>query len=236
MVHLLAPPAHIKNRLLALLPAGESLRLLPKLVPVEFKFKQFLYRAGEVIEHVYFPTKGIASAVAYAGDAAIEVATVGDEGMVGVTALLGEAPSPNDVYVQLAGGGLRMSAAALWHDGGAGSPLYGVLARYMSAYQIQVSQSVACNGLHDLRQRCCRWLLTTQDRVHADELALTHEFLAVMLAVRRASVSEVLAPLQDEGLIRYHRGAITILDRAGLEANSCECYRIVADAYVRLLG
>src|SRR5580765_6317332 len=119
MVSLLAPPAHLKNRLLALLPAGESFRLLPKLTPVVLKFKEFLYRAEGAIEYVYFPTSGVASAVCYAGDAAIEVATVGDEGMLGLPALLGDAPAPNDVYMQVAGGGLRMAAATLRHDAAA---------------------------------------------------------------------------------------------------------------------
>lgn len=236
MVSLIPPPEHLKNRLLALLPVGESLRLLPKLVPVDLKFKEVIYRAGSVTESVYFLTSGVASAVAYAGDDAIEVATVGDEGMLGLTALIGNASSPNEVFVQVPGTALRMSAATLRHDADAGSPLYEILVKYFSAYMFQVSQSVACNGLHDVRQRCCRWLLTTMDRVHSKEVALTHEFLGIMLGVRRASVSEVLAPLQDEKLIRYHRGAVTVLDRKGLEANSCVCYRLIADAYAKLLG
>jgi CRP-like cAMP-binding protein len=106
----------------------------------------------------------------------------------------------------------------------------------MNAYMLQVSQAVACNGLHVVRQRCCRWLLMTQDRVHSDELPLTHEFLAVMLGVRRASVTEVLTPLQEEGLVCSQRGTITILDRKAMEAAACDCYRIVVDEYARLLG
>jgi len=121
-------------------------------------------------------------------------------------------------------------------SGSPGTALFHRLAKYLSAYLYQVSQAVACNGLHPVRQRCCRWLLMTHDRVHNDELPLTHEFLGIMLGVRRASVTEVLQPLQEMGLIRSRRGVITVLDRTQLEAESCECYRRVVDEYQRLLG
>jgi CRP-like cAMP-binding protein len=232
-----ALPVRPNNRLLAQLPAGEAERLLGQLTSVDLPFKLGLYKARKPIDYVYFLTSGIASAVAYDGNgSAVEVATIGDEGMVGLPALLAEATSPNDVFMQVGGTGLRVPAAVLRHDAGPGSPLYQVLVKYLNAYFLQVSQAVACNGLHVVRQRCCRWLLMTQDRVHSDELPLTHEFLAVMLGVRRASVTEVLTPLQEEGLLRSQRGTITILDRKGVEAAACDCYRIVADEYTRLLG
>jgi CRP-like cAMP-binding protein len=225
------------NRLLAQLPNGEAKRLLEQLTPVDLPYRHSLYKARKPIDYVYFPTSGVASAVAYDGTgSAVEVATVGDEGMIGLPALLAEATSPNDVFMQVAGAGLRIAAAVLRQDAGPGSPLYHVLVKYLNAYLLQVSQAVACNGLHVVRQRCCRWLLMTQDRVHSDELPLTHELLGIMLGVRRASVTEVLAPLQEEGLVRSQRGTITILDRKGVEAAACECYRIVADEYARLLG
>jgi CRP-like cAMP-binding protein len=185
---------------------------------------------------VYFPNRGVASAVAYVDDTAIEVATVGDEGMLGLSALLGEASAPNEVFMQVAGDGLRLPAAALRPEAGPGGPLYQVFVNYLNAYLLQVSQAVACNGLHPVRQRCCKWLLMCHDRVHADELPLTHEFLAMMLGVRRASVTEVLRPLQEDGLLHSGQGKVTVLDRAGLEACSCACYRAVADEYTRLLG
>src|SRR3954452_22020078 len=181
------------NRLLARLPNDEYQRLRPHLQPVDLAFKQVLYRAGGAIDHVYFPSRGIASTVAYVDDGtAIEVSTVGDEGMLGLPALLGEATAPNEVFMQVPGDGVRMPAAALRREAGAGSPTYQVLVNYLNAYMLQVSQAVACNGLHHVRQRCAKWLLMTHDRVHADELPLTHEFLAMMLGVRRASVTEVL--------------------------------------------
>jgi len=114
--------------------------------------------------------------------------------------------------------------------------VYQVLVNYLNAYMVQVSQAVACNGLHPVRQRCCKWLLMCHDRVHADEMTLTHEFLAMMLGVRRASVTDVLRPLQEEGLLTSGGGKVTVVDRRGLEANACDCYRIIADEYSRLLG
>jgi CRP-like cAMP-binding protein len=229
--------ARTGNQLLDRLPDGDIDRLLPQTTPIELMFKLDLYKARKPIEHVYFPVSGVVSAVSYVSDgAAIEVATVGNEGVVGLPAVLGDADSPTDVFVQVPGAGLRMPAPVLRRHAAPGSPLYVVLVKYLSAYLLQVAQAVACNGLHGIRQRCCRWLLMTHDRVHADDLPLTHEFIGIMLGVRRASVTDVLVPLQDEGLIRSHRGTITVLDRKRLEAEACECYRIVADEYKRLLG
>src|SRR5438552_6547730 len=156
--------------------------------------------------------------------------------MVCLPALLAEATSPNEVFMQVAGDGLRMPAAALRKVASPEGPLYRLLIQYLCAYLVQVSQAVACNGLHNVRQRCCRWLLMTHDRVHVDEMPLTHEFLSMMLGVRRASVTEVLQPLHDEGLINNGRGKIVVQDRKGMEAASCECYKIVNDEYDRLLG
>ena len=138
--------------------------------------------------------------------------------------------------MQIANGGLRIKARALRQETARGGPLQVLLDNYHSAFMWQVSQSVACNGLHRLEQRCCRWLLMTRDRVGADDLRLTHEFLAIMLGARRASVTEVLTPLQEAGLVKSHRGRISILNGAGLEERACECYRVVTDEYERVLG
>jgi CRP-like cAMP-binding protein len=228
------PPA---NRLLARLPLTESRRLRAHLKAVDLPYKKVLYPARSPVKYVYFPSRGVASAVTYTSDgSAIEVATVGDEGMLGLPALFGDATSATEVYMQVAGDGLQMSADVLRREAGVGSPLYRILVQYLSVYLVQVSQTAACNGLHLVRQRCCKWLLTTHDRVHSDELPLTHEFLSMMLGVRRPSVTEVLRPLADEGLIHNGRGKITILDRAGLEAAACECYQFVIDEFDRLLG
>ena len=232
-----AQPVRPRNRLLAQLPAAEFHRLEEWLKPIKLPVRYPIFKPAGNIDYVYFLESGVASAVAYvANGASIEVATVGNEGMLGVPALLAAAASPNEVYMQVAGHGLQMPSAALRKLAGVGTPIYETLSKYLAAYLFQISQAVACNGLHAIKQRCCRWLLMTHDRVGTDELQLTHEFLGIMLGVRRASVTEVLQPLQDSGLIGAQRGVITIRDRPGLQEQSCECYRLVADEYVRLLG
>jgi CRP-like cAMP-binding protein len=228
--------ARSQNRILALLPKAELTRLEPWFKPIDLPLRRQIYRAGAPIDYAYFLTRGVASSVAYGNGTAIEVATVGDEGVIGLPALFGVASSPNEIYMQIPGDGMRIAAATLRKEAGIGSPLYELLAKYLSAYLYQISQAVACNGTHPVRQRCCRWLLMSHDRVHGDVLKLTQEFLGVMLGVRRASVTDVLRPLQQQGLIRTVRGFITVLDRAGLEAQSCECYGLVAKEYERLLG
>jgi CRP-like cAMP-binding protein len=229
--------APVVNRLLARLPPDEYRRLAAHLQPMPLKFKQNIYNVGSPIDYAYFPSKGVVSAVTVMGDGrAIEVASVGYEGAVGPPAVAGSGPSPNWVFVQVAGDGLRIELPALVQEIGRGGALAQTLQLYHSAYLAQVSQSVACNGLHTVGRRCCRWLLLTQDRVRADLVPLTHEFLAMMLGVRRASVGDVLQPLKKRGLIRYTRGAITVLNRPALEARSCECYRQLRDGYERLLG
>lgn len=231
------PTLRDQNQILAKLPKDERQRLESALKPIALPHRMMLYKASAPIDFVYFPLSGVVSAVAYVGDgSAIEVATVGNEGMLGVPSLFGAASSPNETYVQIPCHGLRMPSATLREHASPGSPFFGILARYLSAYLFQIAQAVACNGVHSVRQRCSRWLLMTHDRVHSDDLRLTHEFLGVMLGVRRASVSEVLLPLKVRGLIRSERGVIGILDRKGLEAEACECYRLVADEYARLLG
>lgn len=205
--------------------------------PVALEFKQILYRTGATIEGVYFPNSGTASALTIMEDgSAIEVATVGNEGMVGLGVLLADKTSPNEVIVQIAGDALWMDADVLEQEAGHDSPLRRLLLLYQTAFLTQVSYSVACNGLHALQQRCCRWLLMTHDRMDGDEVPLTHEFLGIMLGVRRASVTDVLRPLHEQGLLSNSRGTITILDRTGLEALSCECYRKVRGEFDRLLG
>src|SRR4051812_35864284 len=231
------PPAARGNRLLARLPEAEYRRLLPHLKSVQLAFKQVLYEPRSSIDYAYFPTGAVTSALTVMQDgSAIEVATVGDEGLVGHSAANGGKTSPNKVIVQIGDGGLRIEARALREEVARGAPLRELLTDYHAAFMAQVSQSVACNGLHRLEQRCGRWLLMTRDRVHSDDLRLTHEFLGIMLGARRASVTDVLGPLQEAGLVRSHRGRISILDRAGLEARTCECYRAVKDEYDRLLG
>jgi len=226
-----------KNLVLARLPAADSQRLTARMRPVSLDFKQILYKHKAPIEYVYFPTRGAASALTIMEDgSAIEVATIGNEGVVGLSVLFAGNTSPNEVIVQIAGDALRMDADVLEQEAEKDSPFRRLLLRYNMAFLMQISQSVACNGLHPIQQRCCRWLLITLDRMESNVVPFTHEFLAIMLGVRRASVSDVLRPLHEQGLVNNSRGAITILDRQGLEALSCECYRKVRDEFDRLLG
>jgi CRP-like cAMP-binding protein len=225
------------NRLLALLPAAEYRRLSANLQPVSLPVKQVLYKARGTIDYVYFPTRGVVSAMAIMADgSAIELATIGREGMAGLAAFVGRRSSPYEAMVQVGGEGLRMRADAFRREVGQDGPLRRLLVLYHEAFSTQVSYAVACNGFHTVQKRCCRWLLMTHDRAGADELPLTHEFLAIMLGVRRPSVTEVLRPLQERGLIRNRRAKPLIADRAGLKAESCECHRIVQDEFARLFG
>ena len=226
----------LPNRFLARLPETDYRRLLPFLQPVDLPIGKVIYEPGGPIEYAYFPTGAVLSALTVMLDGnAIEVATIGNEGMVGHFGLNGRT-SPHRVIVQIEDGGLRIAARTLEQQGQNDGPLKDLLAAYNIAFMVQVSQSVACNGLHPLVQRCCRWLLMSRDRVGSDELRLTHEYLAIMLGARRASVTEALRPLQEEGLVRSHRGLLTILDGVGLEGRSCECYQVVRNEYDRLLG
>ena len=229
-----APPG---NRLLARLPPEEYRRLLPRLQLVPLALKHVLYAARSSIDYAYFPNRGVVSALTVMEDGrAIEVAMIGDEGMVGLPLLVGAQTTANRVIVQVPGEALRMSADALRDEAGRDGPLRRVLVLYHIAFFAQVSQAVACNGLHSVHQRCRRWLLMTQDRAHSDVFPMTHEFLAQMLGVRRSTVSEVLEPFQAEGLIRYSRGKITVLKRDGLMAGACECYRRINEEFEHLFG
>lgn len=226
-----------ENRILRQLPRAQFQRLRALMSPVTTQFRQVLYHAHAPIEYVYFLNSGAASAVAVMKDGStIEVATIGREGVVGLSALLASRTSPNEVIIQIAGDALRISSEMLEPEARSDGPLRDLLLRYQTAFLTQISYSVACNGLHPIQKRCCRWLLTMQDSIGSNQLELTHEFLAVMLGVRRPSVTEVLRPLQEQGLLLNGRGVITILDRKGLEALACECYQIVRQEYERLFG
>jgi len=225
------------NRILTLLPPDEAERMRPKLEDVDLPQGQILYDARMPVDHVYFMDQGMISVVSNMrnGDS-IEIGTIGAEGMAGLSILLGVESVPYRHVVQVAGQARRMSGSTLTMELDQNATLRKLLSRYQAAFNIQVMQGMACNGLHSVIQRCCRWLLTTQDRVGSQELNITHEFLAQMLGVRRASVTEVLRPLQSEGLIRASRGKIVILDSERLTELSCECYGIIRNEYRRLLG
>jgi CRP-like cAMP-binding protein len=225
------------NRLLDRLSDNSDEALRPYLKAVDLKASQVLYEARAEVDQIYFPVSCVTSAVTVMDSgAAIEVATVGREGAVGLPALTVVAVSPHRVFVQIAGQALRIDAIRFNAIAKKETEVWSTLALYHQAFLFQVSQSVACNGLHVVSQRCCRWLLLTHDRVDGDTLALTHEFLSIMLGVRRASVSVVLQQLQKRGLIKSRAGKIQLLNRPGLEKAACECYRAATDEYERLLG
>jgi CRP-like cAMP-binding protein len=225
------------NRLLSILAQHGQDELLGVLQNVSLEFAQILYEAHSPIEYVYFPTHAVVSATTVMSDGReIEIATIGNEGMTGLTALVGAHTSPTRVFVQIPGKAFRLDAAVLRKMSGHDSFVRQLLSIYLHAFLTQISFSVACNGLHTLKKRCCRWLLVTHDRVGSDKLHLTHEFLGIMLGVRRASITDVLKPLQRKRLIRSARGQIEILDRDGLEDIACECYQRVRDEFTRLLA
>ncbi len=223
------------NRLLSRLPEQDFQQLRPLMEEVVLPFQKVLYELHAPLSHVYFPLRGVISAVATMLDGGfIEVATIGNEGMIGLTAMMEEQESHNRMIVQVEMDALRMSGEAFRLQLSVSAPFRRIIVLYSTAYAFQVSQAVACNGLHMIQQRCCRWILMTHDRALADEFPLTHEFLSHMLGVRRVSVTGVLKPLHDAGLIRNRRGRIAVLDRNGLEAAACECYQAVRDEFDRL--
>lgn len=225
------------NRLLGLLPRKDYARLLPHLHRIPLEYRQSLYRANEPIEFVYFIETGVGSLVnTMANGQAAEVGTIGNEGMVGLPLLLGDRRAPMSVYVQVPGVGLAMKASIFEKELMRSATTRTSMLRYAHAFFNQVAQSAACNRFHRLQQRCCRWLLMTHDRMHADEFLLTQEFLAMMLGVQRTGVTAAAGALQRAGHIRYQRGIVTILDRRGLEKGSCECYGLSKAEFDRLLG
>jgi CRP-like cAMP-binding protein len=228
-------PTPLHNRILAALPVQEYERLAEHLTPVSLPLGETLYKPEERIADVYFVSTGVVSLVANMKDGkSVEVGLVGNDGMVGLSVVLGDNVSPNHAIVQIAGGALRMSDDALREELKQNSTLLSLLLRNTLAMLRQVSQTAACNGSHTVGVRLARWLLMCHDRVPGDELRLTQEFLGQMLGIRRSGVSETAIVLQSRGLISYSRGHITIRNRPGLEEFACECYGVVKAEYDRL--
>lgn len=217
-----------RNAILGALPGPEFNRLSPWLDVVDAEIRDEVYEPGKPITNLYFPISSVYSMVGLAdGEAVVEVATVGREGMIGLPVFLGQAASPHAAFCQVPGPAAQLPAdqlAAVLSDDGT---LHGLLNRFTQATMVQIAQNVVCNASHNLAQRTARWLLTTHDRVGRDEFALTQQFLSQMLGARRPTVSETAGKLQAQGLIRYTRGNVTIADRHGLEQTSCSCYGIV---------
>ena len=226
----------LKNHLLSALPRAELQRWLPKLESIDMPLGQVLYESGNTLNHVYFPTTSIVSLLYVMEDgASAEIAVVGNEGLVGISLFMGGGSTPSRAVVQSAGRGLRLKAQMMKEEFDKNGPVLHLLLRYTQALITQMSQTAVCNRHHSLDQQLCRWLLLSLDRLQGDELVMTQELIANMLGVRRGGVTEAALKLQHAGLISYARGHIVVLDRAGLEKRSCECYAVVKKEYDRLL-
>ena len=224
-----APP---NNRLLAALPAKEYKSILSRSETVPLVYGENIYEPGAVVRHVYFPETGIISLLSSVGnDSSIEVGIVGSEGMAGLSVFLGVKTSANVAVVQGAGTAVKIKAGDLLNACRDGSKLAVLIHRFIHSLMTQISQAAACNRFHPIEARLARWLLMTQDRMHAEEFQITQEFLSNMLGVRREAVNRAAGNLQRRGLISYSRGNIKVNNRPGLESMSCACYRIIKHGY-----
>lgn len=226
-----------QNDLLAALPMDEYQRLAPDLEKVDLVLGDSLVESGQAMQHVYFPTDSIVSLLCVMEDGdSTEIAVVGAEGIVGISLFMGGETTPSRAIVQSAGTAYRLKGHLLKDEFYRAGALQGLLLRYTQALLTQMAQTAVCNRHHSLDQQLCRWLLLSLDRLPTNELLMTQELIANMLGVRREGVTESAGKLQKAGLISYHRGRITILDRPGLEARVCECYAVVRKEYERLLS
>ena len=225
-----------QNQLLAAL-AGPTLdRWREHLEPVNLALGQVLYESRSTLSHIYFPTTAIVSLLyVMENGASAEIAVVGQEGLVGISLFMGGESTPSRAVVQSAGDGYRMTAETIKAEFNQFGPVMHLLLRYTQALITQMAQTAVCNRHHSLDQQLCRWLLLSLDRLKGNQLVMTQELIANMLGVRREGVTEAARRLQTAGLISYARGHITVLDRAGLERRSCECYAVVKKEYDRLL-
>ena len=224
------------NQLLASLPDAEWLRWKPQLERVKLELGQVLYEAGGLQSHVYFPTSAIVSLLyVLENGASAEIAVVGREGLVGVSLFMGGQSTTTRAVVQSAGEGYRLRASGMQTEFNRAGPVLHLLLRYTQALITQMSQTAVCNRHHSLDQQLCRWLLLSLDRLDGNDLVMTQELISNMLGVRREGVTEAALSLQRAGLIDYARGRIKVLNRAGLEQRSCECYAVVKAEYDRLL-
>ena len=219
------PARPIKNDILAPLFKVDHSALLSHLKPVELPHGQILYEIGQQVHYVYFPENAVVSLVTQMLDGKIvEVGLVGNDGMTGLTALMGDETSPDRAIVQVPNGATRLPLRVIKEEFLRGGLLHKLLLAYASKLMRQVSRTAACNASHTAEERLSRWLLMCLDRVEGNELKLTQEFIAEMLGTRRATVSLAAMVLQSDGLIEYNRGHIKIIDRPGLEEFTCECY------------
>ena len=229
-------PDQKANHLLAALPEAEWQRWLPELESVDMPLGQVLYESGNTLSHVYFPTTSIVSLLyVMENGASAEIAVVGNEGIVGISLFMGGGSTPSRAVVQSAGRGLRLAAQMMKNEFDKNGLVLQLLLRYTQALITQMAQTAVCNRHHSLDEQLCRWLLLSLDRLQGNDLIMTQELIANMLGVRREGVTQAALNLQEAGLIRYARGRISVLDRAGLEKRTCECYAVVKKEYERLL-
>ena len=229
--------ATVRNRILAALPPAEFVLAADHLTHVEHTLGESLHRAGDKISHVYFVESGFISALTMLSEGQpLEIGLIGSEGVAGVSVILGATTSYSETMCQTGGDAYRMPAGALKDVAARAPHLHDLLLRYTHVFHVQVAQTAACNAHHELGQRLARWLLAAHDRSKVAELSLTQDLIAVMLGVRRSTVSIAASTLQKAGVIRYQHGKITIVDRVGLENAACECYEAVAGEYRALFG
>ena len=225
------------NRLLEALPSRDLHRILDGCETVELAFADVLYTPEESLSHIYFPTTSFISLIMPIDDSAsLEVGLIGNEGMFGIPLVLGVKVSPMRAVVQGAGSALRMDAVTFCRELGRSQALQREIGRYVFVHLSQLAQTAACTRFHVVEARLARWLLMTQDRAHSDHFHVTQELLARILGVRRVGVTKAASSLQKRSLIRYSRGYITVLDRRGLRAASCGCYKADRETYDRILG
>ena len=227
----------LANHLLAALPAEEFAQLEPHLERVTFGLGDVIYESGEQLEYVFFPTTAIISLLyIMENGSTAEIGMTGNDGLVGVALFMGGSTTPNRAIVQSAGNAFRLGTKPLQIAFGIGGIFQSILLRYTQYLMTQISQTAVCNRLHSVEEQLCRWLLINHDLLQTNELVMTHELIANMLGVRREGVSIAAGHLQAQGLIKYVRGTITMLDRSALESAVCECYQVVKAEYDRILG
>lgn len=225
-----------QNQLFHSIPPEEWKRLLPHFTMVDLELGMILYEPGIKMTHVFFPSTAIVSLLyGLENGASAEIAVVGNEGLVGISIFMGGETATSRAVVQSAGFGYKIKSSILLSEFNRSVPVMHLLLRYTQALISQMTQTAVCNRHHSLDQQLCRWLLLSADRLTGNELIMTQELIANMLGVRREGVTEAATKLQKEGLIKYARGHITILNRTGLEQRTCECYKVVKKEYDRLL-
>ena len=231
------PNDALKNHLLAALPVGEFARLQPKLKPTDYKLGEVIYESGETMDYAIFPTTAIISLLyIMENGATAEIGVAGNDGVVGTAIFMGDSTTTSRAIIQSAGAGYKVKATDLKEAFARGEIFQKLLLRYVQALMSQISQTAVCNRLHPLEQQLCRWLLLSHDRLDSDKLVMTHDLISNMLGVRREGVTLAAQKLAKRKLITNKRGTMTVIDRHGLEAAVCECYKVVNDEYNRLLG